>query len=265
MTALFLRNDDVGDRTPALEAVSGILTELAMPVSHQVIPSRLTDTGVAFLLDRKHAAPDGVFLHQHGYKHEQMVDGEQRWTEFAGGRPYRDQLEAIEAGRALMGRRLGDAVGAEVFTPPSHKYDENTVRALQESGFRVLSAAFYTAARARAYYALGRATRSVTMLGHRVSHHGRTIPGTTLVEVSISIDLDAAAAAPGSGEAVAAFRSDLQRARRYTDLVGVMMHHERFGDAARLANLRAVLEDVRTDPQLELTTLEAAAAGLTRA
>lgn len=260
MTAVFLRNDDVGDRTPALEAVSRLLAETGVPVSHQVIPILLTDAAVAYLLERRHAAAEKVFLHQHGYRHEQVVNGEQRWTEFAGRRPLPEQVEVIAAGRDVMERRLGDAVGHAVFTPPSHKYDENTVRALQQLGFTVLSAAFYTQPRAQVYYALGRAAHRVTLLGHRVSHHGRRIPGSTLVEVSISVDLDQAASAPGPQDAVAAVRSDFERARHRTDVVGLMMHHDRFREPDQQANLRAVLEDIAADPQVELTTLEAAAA-----
>lgn len=71
----------------------------------------------------------------HGYAHQ--TTSLVRMTEFAG-LDYALQVQRLERGRAL----LEDASGAPVtlFIPPWNTYDADTLRALQDAGFNLLSA-----------------------------------------------------------------------------------------------------------------------------
>jgi peptidoglycan/xylan/chitin deacetylase (PgdA/CDA1 family) len=84
------------------------------------------------------AARDGVLeLAQHGCTHRPNGMGGPKPSEFAG-LPYHEQLSAIQKGRTLLEAALGMEV--KIFVPPFNTYDANTVRAVDDSGFSLLSA-----------------------------------------------------------------------------------------------------------------------------
>ena len=188
-TLVFFRDDDVGELTDPLRFHLDLLIEFGVPCHYQVVPSYLDAECAAELRRIKAAHPDLVHFNQHGLHHEQIVDGRVEYAEFAFGRPYEDQRKAIAEGRDQLAQQLGEAFSPDVFTPPCHKYDESTLRALGDLGFRVLSAGLRTDWPARAYYQLGRALGRVELLGKRVSYHRRFTPDARLAEVSVVVDV----------------------------------------------------------------------------
>jgi len=259
---VFFRDDDVGPLEDPLRRVMDLLLEESVPCSYQIVPTRLDPAAARWLCDRKREHAGLVFLNQHGYRHQQDLRGRQRWSEFAGGRAYEEQLADIRAGRELLRGELGHAFDADVFTPPCHKYDATTLRALRELGFRTLSAGVRVDAAARLYYRLGGALGRISLLGGRVSYHGRPTPGGGLTEVSVCIDVDE--------------DQDLRRRKLVKDdgrlwreletcsavlpAVGVMLHHARYDDEDRLATLRRFVRRLKQHPRVRFDTLPAVAA-----
>jgi predicted deacetylase len=101
-------------------------------IPKKVVP--LTPEKAALLTEGIEAGTLEVVLH--GYIHRE-VRPERPWTEFAGV-PLEEQSRRISEGK----QALEEAVGCEVkaFVPPFNTYDGNTLRVLQEQGFRTLSA-----------------------------------------------------------------------------------------------------------------------------
>ena len=145
-----LRYDDYSAKSPtALEArLFGAFRARGITLTVGAIPfvaaGAMTDPAPQVLLpldvDKaallRTALTDGaVEVGLHGYSHQ--ANGTARMTEFTG-RDYALQVERLERGRAL----LEDASGAPVtlFIPPWNTYDGDTLRALQDTGFGVLSA-----------------------------------------------------------------------------------------------------------------------------
>lgn len=85
-----------------------------------------------------------VDLAQHGYQHL-LTDGRPgllgpslgfgAWSEFAT-LPYEEQHARIKAGKALL---EAEGVGTDVWMAPAHTYDTQTLRALVDLGFKVVT------------------------------------------------------------------------------------------------------------------------------
>lgn len=83
---------------------------------------------------------DGYVVAMHGYQH--IYDKQCRGmintgynTEFAG-HPYEVQYDKIKRGKMIL---LKHGILTDVFFAPSHSYDENTLKALHECGFKYIS------------------------------------------------------------------------------------------------------------------------------
>lgn len=257
--SVFVRVDDVTDLTPGLRAVVSTLLQAGIAANYAVIPKRLTQAAADYLRELRRRHPGMIELNQHGFCHEQMIRGKQRWSEFAGSRPYAEQLTAIAQGRHLLVRVLEDDFGGSVFVPPSHKYDENTLDAVEACGFTILSAACYSPPWARVYYVLGAKLRTINLLRHRVSYHCRTIPRHDLLEVSVAIDVDMEQRWNGAYRIKTAPRltREFARSRGCQPVVGIMLHHEMYADATKLRTLSTFLDTLRRDPSIEFKTIEA--------
>jgi len=75
----------------------------------------------------------------HGYSHRTIrIKAEDAdYTEFSG-LDYNSQIKKIAKGRSLLEKMLG--VRITTFIPPWNAYDTNTIRVLEELGFRIISA-----------------------------------------------------------------------------------------------------------------------------
>ena len=77
----------------------------------------------------------------HGYSHQSVSDKyEDGLSEFTGT-DFEVQLDKIEKGKAYLERIVGRKI--DVFIPPYEAYDANTLKALEQAGFRCLSAGRY--------------------------------------------------------------------------------------------------------------------------
>jgi peptidoglycan/xylan/chitin deacetylase (PgdA/CDA1 family) len=96
----------------------------------------LSDRKAAILLEA--IAAGTVEPAQHGCTHHTTRG---RWdggfTEFDDV-DYDTQLQLIKRGKAYLEQRLGQRM--EIFIPPFNTYDENTLKALNEAGFRAIAA-----------------------------------------------------------------------------------------------------------------------------
>jgi len=257
-TLVFLRDDDVGEWTAALEHLVGLLLELGIPCHYQVVP-RYLDADTAGKIRRlKGGDPELVHFNQHGLNHEQQLDGRSVYSEFAGGRPIEDQRADIAEGRDRLADALGEAFSSDVFTPPCHKYDHNTLRVLQEAGFEALSAGVRVDFASRLYYGLGRRLGRVEFLGKRVSYHGCSTPVSGIREVSASIDIHEGQDAAGNriDKTLEDLRREFSVSRGRLRAVGLMMHHEACDTEEKRRVLRLFLQELLADPTVCFVRLD---------
>lgn len=250
-TTVFFRDDDVGALGDPLRGLVELLLDEGVPCNYQVVPAQLDEPAVAYLRQLQRQHPDRIFLNQHGLRHEQELGGEHRWSEFDGGRPYEEQLRDISEGRRLLEERLGDSFDGRIFTPPCHKYDEQTLRVLAELGFEILSAGVKVDSLSRLYYRLGSALGRVSFAGKRVSYHLGSVPvltpGPRLAEVSVCIDVDEDVDARGDKveKTLEGLWREFEHCRARLPVVGVMLHHGRYGKPEKLETLRAFVRRLK--------------------
>jgi hypothetical protein len=262
-TQVFFRDDDVGANSESLHAVVELLIAEGVPCNYQIVPALLERETADYLREHRARHPDLVALNQHGHRHKR-VSSIDNWAEFGGGSSYTDQHAEIAAGRQILAAALEGDFGSDVFTPPCHKFDAATLRALRDVGVRVLSAGVRTRGVVRLHYALGRALGSAFLFGVKVSHHGRPLPGTGLVELSAAIDVDEDLdrnEVPIE-KSVDCLTREFERARAQYPIVGVMLHHARYTQTRKLDTLRQFVLKLKADSSLEFRTLESLAAAI---
>lgn len=251
-TRIFLRDDDVATLTPALTHFVTRFASAGLPVSYQIIPEKFTPEAADFMLAERAKAPALIEFGQHGLRHEMQVRGKTEYHEFGPERSYAQQLADIEEGKALLRDRLGEGEQLQIFTPPRHRYDRNTLKALKATGFSVLSASSYTRPKHRAAYAVGRML-GLTNLGRRgVPWHERIRPDCGLFELSVAVGVDDGDYTVGTVDEVMA---EVAHARRHTSTVGVLFHHQVFAQPEGVAHLDAVIEGLTRLQDVSFHTL----------
>ena len=227
-TVVFFRDDDVGEMTDPLRALLDVLLEFEIPCHYQVVPDYLDAACAGELRRLKRAHPRLLHFNQHGLHHEQEIGGQRCYSEFAGGRSYPDQLRDIQQGRDRLEQSLAEAFTPDVFTPPCHKYDAETLRALADLGFQTLSAGVRVDWPSRLYYAVGRRLGRIDFLGKRVSYHQRRTPDARLAEVSVVIDVheDQDASGRRRDKGLDELWSEFCAVRPHLDAIGLMTHHQ---------------------------------------
>ncbi len=237
----FVRDDDVGEKSEELEFFVRLFVAHRLPVSYQIIPARLTEECAAFMLDMAAAHPDLIEFGQHGLHHAMDVGGRRLKREFGPERSLQDQAADIAEGLALLRARLGPDLPIEVFTPPQHKFDRNTVLAVARSGHRVFSAAAYASPHHQAAYAVGRRLGLSSIRHHGISYNGGMRPEAAIFERSISIAVD-------NGRAITCGANRLPAAisiaTRSTEPVGFMTHHAVYAGSEGRAALTAIAEQL---------------------
>lgn len=95
---------------------------------------------------------EGWAVAQHGTQHIYHTDntgilGINPFSEFAG-LPYEEQLDKLRMGKQIL---ESNGISTDIFMAPGHTYDNNTLKALKECGFSVVTDGLYN----RPYYDMG--------------------------------------------------------------------------------------------------------------
>lgn len=249
---LFLRDDDAGALNDALCGFHDVFAARGLPVSYQVIPAQLTDECASWLRDIKRKAPDLIEIGQHGHTHEMMVAGRLEYFEFGPERSLDEQRAVIKQGRAIMQDKLGDAADPRLFTPPRHRFNRDTLVALGEAGFSVISASSYPKPLHQMAYRAGRLLGLTNIGRGGVSHHGGIRPEAPLFELSISVAVDDGA--PRERDVEDVMRA-IANAAKITPYVGLMFHHNAWGSQTGMAFLGSLADRLAAMTEARFATL----------
>lgn len=137
MVKIFFRNDDVWVMTRKFEMINKIFLMKKIPLHHSVIPINISESSSKKFIDIKAKNPEIIEYGQHGYSHKNYGNENVKF-EFLG-RSYEMQMQDIKNGKEIIENKLGPEA-CSVFTPPFHKYDENTLKAVNGLGFKIFSA-----------------------------------------------------------------------------------------------------------------------------
>lgn len=261
---VFVRDDDVSEFTPELVSFVDLMLRKEIPVNYQIIPGRIDDLATEFMFEKRKLNPELIRLNQHGYVHKQTIDGIQRWSEYYGNLHFDLQYESIKLGRQIMKEKFGDYFDSQVFTPPAHKYNKDTVRALELLGFSVLSAGARTSWSGKLFDFLGSGFNKTTILNRRVSYHGRRLPSSKLLDISTSIDVDMSKSLTGRKITKSSNQvlDDFKAVGKRSGHVGLLFHHQTL-NFEKLDTLADILDQLRSmGSKIHLCHLEFIAANI---
>lgn len=249
---IFIRDDDVGALSGPLQSFAADVAERGLPVSYQIIPERLTPECAAFLLEQKRCDTGRIEFGQHGLRHQMWVRGKLLNHEFGPERTFDQQFADIQAGKAILRAHLGEDADLRVFTPPRHRYNRATLKAIKAAAFPVLSASSYTTLVHRVAYAFGRAGGLTNLGKPGVPHHGRVRPDSGLFELSVAVGADDGHVLLGSAEAIV---DRVRQAAAHTRNVGILFHHDVFSTPDLRDFVRRVLDGLMSIPDARFMTI----------
>lgn len=134
---VFFRDDDAGVENERLFCLMDVFKDFAAPLDVAVIPKAVSKE-FAEKLRKRIASSGGLFsIHQHGYSHNSH-ERENRKCEFGPARNKRQQFADIAKGQTTLAAFFGE-LPQPIFTPPWNRCTNETVKALNQLGFKVLS------------------------------------------------------------------------------------------------------------------------------
>lgn len=173
---IFLRNDDVRDQ---LDESLIYLTEQVvgngLVISHAVEPVNVTNAVVEWLLDKTLEYPDRIEIIQHGCDHQLKTAPPVR-GEFGGGRLFEEQRDEILRGADMMDGFFGDR-WTRIFSFPYGAYDMNTLRALEECQFKVISTGVRFTRKRKLINGVGHLLRRKSLFGRNIVYFNEPVPG----------------------------------------------------------------------------------------
>lgn len=133
---IFFRNDDAASPDKNLKRLIEIFNKNNAPLNLATIPKKANKEFVKWIqdLDKNNL----IEIHQHGYEHINNGTPENPF-EIGGNQEYKYQFERLKEGRKIMKELFRNSL-ANIYTPPFHGFNDETIKSLKELGFKTISA-----------------------------------------------------------------------------------------------------------------------------
>jgi len=230
---VFLRDDDVGRDDRGLRPLLDLALARGVPLSLQIIPGVLSDSQTKLLYEYRHFSPTLLELNQHGWQHSNHEQNGSK-SEFGFARGFDQQFADIARGKTILEQTFAERFHA-VFTPPWNRCTEDTMRALDRLGFRVLS----------------RSRGPADINGHAEKN------GHAFHEIPITVDLFSRRIGPGL-RPVGDILGDVLRQMDERLTIGLLLHHQIL-EADAFAFLESLLDELVRSPAVRFHTFRSLA------
>lgn len=248
------RNDDVNTLTPELQRFTDLLLEQNLPITHTVEPGNMTKETIGWLRRLKSSHPKLIEIVQHGWKHIRYGAGE-----FSDERSYEEQYHDLSEGK----KRMEEAFGTDFFpmlTFPFGCYNEDTLKAADRLGYKVISSNFNCRISRQVFYLIGRLLHRSRIYGRTVSYHLKYRPGTNLFEIDSSIsfiskyfdDFGDDCEMLSANEIMERFQS----ARKFSSVIGFLFHHRYHRKQHHIQLIDDVTQSLKSLTDVQFVTFE---------
>lgn len=136
---LFIRDDDVWTLDKSFRFFFDMAKDCGLPVVYAVIPGKMDQKLIKFLVQAKERKPHLLDIVQHGWKHTNYSCQKGIKYEFGVSRSLESQREDIRRGLKQMRAGFGKNF-VPAFVPPYHGFNKQTLQILAEEDFKILSA-----------------------------------------------------------------------------------------------------------------------------
>lgn len=233
---IFFRNDDVRDTLDnSLIDFTDLVISHGLPISHAVEPGNITNEVAAWLNSKKNEHPDLIEIVQHGYNHN--LSNPEVKMEFGGNREYHDQLRDIIEGKKIMDKYFLQN-WSPVFTFPYGSYNQATLRAINDSGYKAISSKIQYSSKSRIKNLIGRTLGRDMIMGKKINYHPGIRNGYNFKEISVSANLikKYTGYATADHYSLEEIRGQIKLALKFTDTIGILFHHRFHEDQLNLIN-----------------------------
>ncbi|MBU4069530.1 MAG: DUF2334 domain-containing protein [Nanoarchaeota archaeon] len=134
---IFFRNDDVWKLDKNLKNLVKIFLSNKIPLHLSVIPGKMTIKCKDFLKQLIKKYPELIEIGQHGFMHKNYSNKKDKFSkyEFGEKRTYEEQKKDILEGKKI----LNSITRIDIFTPPWHGFDNQTLKILMETKYSIIS------------------------------------------------------------------------------------------------------------------------------
>ena len=241
---IFFRNDDLRQTLDqSLIDLTMLCIEQKVPISHAVEPANISSEVAEWLIGMKKQFPHLIEIIQHGYDHNH--ENPEQKMEFGGERGYQDQYDDIKKGMEIMDHTFG-VLWDPIFTFPYGTFNVNTLKAIDDLGYKAISSKIKFTYKGRLKNNLGRLMNQDILLGKKINYHPDVRRGYKFWEISVSANLikrytgETTAEHYTHGEIL----DQIRTSSRHTNIIGVLFHHRFHGDYLKLtADLIVTLKD----------------------
>lgn len=222
---IFFRNDDVRN---SLDESLVIITELfikhKIPITHAVEPANVTRPVADWLLNLKKQHPGIIEIVQHGYDHSKKAVTTS--GEFGGSRTYEEQYKDIADGIKLLDQYFGK-YWFRAFTFPYGAYNYETLRALKDLNYNVVSTGYTHSLKRRVLNTAGTLLRKKFLVNKPINYFNEKIPGFGMLELPTSINLTKKMLDENNSiqKTFAELKEEFELKKSSFHLIGFLMHH----------------------------------------
>lgn len=249
-----------GRLTRELISFNKLFIDEGIPVNYFIIPESFEEESSIWLRTLERSYPELVQLDQHGYMHIDFDENDSECYEFGRCRNYSQQYEDILRGKERLQDVLGDSYSPLVFTPPGYKFDENTLLALENLNFSIISTYNGAGLKSNLISFIGRIFKKIYFLGYKISYQNRKLSDYNITDLSTCLIVDY----DSSGEVIKSKErliKEFNRCRKIHDSFGIALNERLYQDKEKMAILKEFILDLKKDPSIHFGTIENIASG----
>lgn len=247
MINAFLRNDDVRDfLEESLTYLTYKTTENNIPITLAVEPANVKSVVVDWLLEVKQKDSHLIELIQHGYDHRIKTALPER-GEFGRGRAYSEQLSDIRRGADLMDTYFGDS-WSRIFSFPYGTYDQLTLRALHETGFKAITTGIKPSFKRLAFNKFGQLLHRNFLFQRNIVYFNQKLPHFPIFALPVVMNNTIKQTGPDSGrqKSSAVLLKEWRKLPGFLKTRGILCHH-RFNAKEDIDHLILFLNQLKTE------------------
>lgn len=249
---VYFRNDDVNTLDKELIEITELFLVEQVPIIHAIEPVNVKDETVKWLFEVKKNNPHLIEIMQHGFDHKKRDKGE-----FGGKRSYHEQFRDLSLGKSIMQDKFG-IYFLNAINFPFGPYNRDTIRAIKDLEFDIISSHFNYRLSRRIFYTFGNVLGKGQMFGKHISHHMRHYPGTNILEIDICLSLiKEYIGGYGSHECVFEENDvmvrEYQKFAKYTDVIGILLHHRYHREQKSLKLIEGMIKKLKGENEVTFT------------
>ena len=241
MQLIFIRFDDVFEKTPELEKLCSFFTKKGIPICLGVVPGSVTEECRIYLKGLCKKFPKLIEIDQHGVRHIRNNKGEFDISD-------EKLVKELKWGKKKMSELFSKDF-SEVLTVPWHTHNHSLFFLSKKLGYHAISVNKRNDVNAKIFYAVGNFFRKHELLGHHV--HSDTQRKNEIPEICPAIDFQENYNDAGKFKSIAKLKQEFINQHSSQDkYCGFLIHPQYVKGPKRFAIIDKIISSVAEYPDI---------------